>query len=363
MVEHIQIKGIPPKIQYLSDGETLAYEFPFAIFEADNLEVYLGEELQPSTAYTVSGSGSTDGGSVTFQTAPEKDTVITLVRALEIRRTTDFQEGGALRASALNYELDYQTACQQQIADHLNRALVLPPYALNTDITLTLPFPAAGKAIVWNTAGTNLENSTIEVNALESTLKSYMETAKKAAEDADASAKEAAEHTDEAVAQAEEAIQKASAASVNAANASSEAAAASALATSASASVEAALQQLDEALKDIPSGSNVPALGTNGLYAKTQIDGPQWSREYFADPEKTQRLFCAQGGFVESNADAVVLNVPFSNTSYTVQIGIRNWSGTQTAWHSQYSFNEPTTTGFEFGMPSAMERTWIAFGV
>ncbi len=363
MVEHIQIQGIPPKIQYVADGETLTYEFPFAIFEADNLQVYFNDELQASTSYTLSGSGMTNGGSITFQTPPPQETILTLVRALEIKRTTDFQEGGALRASALNYELDYQTACQQQIADNLNRALVLPPYAVDTDITLTLPLPVAGKAIVWNATGTNLENSTIEVNALESTLKTYVENAQQAANEASESAQEAAEATDTAIAQAQAAMQQAAEASTNAANASAAAASASALATSASESVQEALDRLDQALEELPDATNVPALGTNGLYATTQIDGDRWSREYFSDSAKTQRVFCAQGGYVEGNADSVVLNVPFSNTQYTVQIGVRNWSGTQTAWHSQYAFINPTTTGFEFGLASAMERTWIAFGV
>jgi hypothetical protein len=54
--------------------------------------------------------------------------------------------------------------------------MVLPPYAVDTDVDLTLPSPQAGKAIVWNSDGTNLENSNVAVNELEETLRGYKET-------------------------------------------------------------------------------------------------------------------------------------------------------------------------------------------
>ena len=173
MTTHINIKSIPPRIRYESDGKMTTYTFPFAIFKVEDLKVYFDTALQQLSSYTVSGAGETNGGSVTLSTVPAAGTIITLARELAIERTTDFQEGSALRADTLHHELDYQIACQQQIADNLNRSMVLPPYAAETNINLTLPLPAAGKAIVWNAQGTNLENSNIEINAYEETLRTY----------------------------------------------------------------------------------------------------------------------------------------------------------------------------------------------
>jgi len=181
MENHIKIHGISPRIQYVADGSSTIFEFPFAIFKNENLEVYIGEALQNANTYTVSGAGNSNGGSIAFLSAPAAGSIITLFRNLSIERTTDFQEGGALRANALNYELDYQIACQQQIAENMNRAMMFPPYATNTNVNLTLPTPSAGKAIVWNSDGTNLENSTVEVNAMESTLLGYKTSAENAA--------------------------------------------------------------------------------------------------------------------------------------------------------------------------------------
>ncbi len=209
MTNHIKIYGVVPRKQYVADGNTTTYEFPFAIFSADDLEVYLNETKQSSSLYTVTGIRNSDGGSVTFTTAPTNNTIITIVRNLSIERTSDFQEGGALRADTLNDELDYQIACQQQLADNLNRSMVLPPYAADNNLSLTLPSPSAGKAIIWNTSGTNLENSTIAVNELESTLKSYKETAQSAASTATTKANIAADKATIATTQAQTATTQA----------------------------------------------------------------------------------------------------------------------------------------------------------
>ena len=166
MTDHVKIYGIKPRIQYTADGTLTVYEFPFAIFHTSDIDVYFGDVLQDTSTYTVSEARHSDGGSVTFESAPASGTIITIVRNLSIERTSDFQEGSTLRAKVLNDELDYQIACQQQIAENLNRSMVLPPYAADSGLDLTLPTPSAGKAIIWNSDGTNLENSEVEINAI-----------------------------------------------------------------------------------------------------------------------------------------------------------------------------------------------------
>lgn len=209
MTSHVKVHGIVPRIQYLADGTLTEYEFPFVIFKTSDIDVYFGDSKQDISTYSVSDARRSDGGSVIFNAPPAKGIVITIVRNLSIERTTDFQEGGALRANVLNDELDYQIACQQQIADSLNRSMVLPPYASDINVDLTLPIPSAGKAIVWNSAGTNLENSAVEVNALESTLKGYKESAESSATIASQQASVASDKADIASIEARIATEKA----------------------------------------------------------------------------------------------------------------------------------------------------------
>ena len=202
MTSHVQVRAIPPRIKYVANGTMMEYEFPFVIFKTSDIDVYFNDKLQEKSTYTVSTIPDTEGGSIIFETPPINGTVITIFRNLSIERTTDFQEGGTLRAKVLNDEFDYQIACQQQIADSLNRSMVLPPYATDTDVDLTLPIPSAGKAIVWNKDGTNLENSEIQINEISRELNETLALVTEQASIASTAVQTVTEQTQNAIAQA-----------------------------------------------------------------------------------------------------------------------------------------------------------------
>ena len=79
MTNHVKIQGVTPRIQYTADGTTTDYEFPFAIFSSDDIDVYLDDALQSTTTYSVTGIRHSDGGTITFTTAPNIDTIITKI--------------------------------------------------------------------------------------------------------------------------------------------------------------------------------------------------------------------------------------------------------------------------------------------
>lgn len=177
MSEHIQIQNVIPRIQYIGDGEKTTFEIPFAFFKESDIRVYLDDMI--STDFSVNQDDKTS--SVVFHTPPENGITITLQRNLSFERVSDFQEGGTLRANVLNDELDYQMACIQQIADEINRSMVLPPYATHTDVDMTLPFPKAGRAIVWTADGKALENSEISLNQVTTELNEKIQIAQEKA--------------------------------------------------------------------------------------------------------------------------------------------------------------------------------------
>ncbi|MBL6934020.1 MAG: hypothetical protein ISR48_01270 [Alphaproteobacteria bacterium] len=138
MSTHITIDDITPRIQYSGDGAQTQFTYPFPIFEDADLEVYEDAALQTiTTHYTVAGAGNSSGGSVTFVTAPANGVVVTLLRDVAIKRTTDFQEGGAFRAKTINDELDRMTAGLQQVETDSGRGLKLS--ATDTATSVTLP--------------------------------------------------------------------------------------------------------------------------------------------------------------------------------------------------------------------------------
>lgn len=164
MTEHIQINDVAPRVQYLADGVQSAFTFPFAIFADTDLEVWLDDALQ-SGGYSVSGAGISTGGTALFAVAPAAGVRVTLRRRLPIRRTTDYQADGLIRAKTLNDEMDYQVAALQQVAEELNRSLRRSATSADT-VDMVLPTPLAGRGLKWNASGTALVNTTNDPDAV-----------------------------------------------------------------------------------------------------------------------------------------------------------------------------------------------------
>ncbi len=152
MPDHIRIGDVRPRVQYVADGALTSFGFPFPVFDAADLAVFLDEAAQRA-GYTVTGAGRSHGGSVDFDAAPPDGVRVTLQRVLAVQRTTDFQEGGAFRAAAINDELDRQTAMIQQVADEAGRALTAAP--TDPAVALSLPPKAAraGRYLAFDAGG------------------------------------------------------------------------------------------------------------------------------------------------------------------------------------------------------------------
>lgn len=175
MTADIKINAITPRIRYVGDGITTTFSYLFPIFQNQDISVYIDDVLQ-TTNYSVNGAGNSNGGEVIFNTAPQKGQIITLLRNLEIKRTSDFQESGAFRAKAINYELDYQVACLQQLDEKINRSVIFPPHS-QVQHSISLPIPQAGKALVWNDDASALCNSVENLGTLETKLLEATNTA------------------------------------------------------------------------------------------------------------------------------------------------------------------------------------------
>lgn len=164
MVEHIQIADVAPRVQYLANGVQIAFTYPFPIFKAEDLEVFLGTQKQ-SAGYSVSGAGLSSGGTVIFPTPPGNGVLVTLRRHLSIQRITDHQADGVIRAKTINDELDFQTAALQQLDDELARCARRPATSGST-ADLSLPDPVAGRALKWSAAGDRIVNSDSDPDTL-----------------------------------------------------------------------------------------------------------------------------------------------------------------------------------------------------
>ena len=159
MTEHIKIGNVTPRIQFIGNGISQHFFYPFAIFMEKDLEVYLND-VKIDSGFTVSGAGSSVGGTVTFSAAPGVGVIVTLRRSLAIQRMTDFQESGDFRAATLNDELDYQTAALQNLA--ADAAMAVRVSQTDQPVSLVLPKKAerAGKILGFD------HNGAVEARAL-----------------------------------------------------------------------------------------------------------------------------------------------------------------------------------------------------
>jgi hypothetical protein len=124
--EHIKINDINPRVQFSADGIAVEFEFLFPAFDLSEIEVYLGDTLQVIDFTVELNIPPLVGGTVTFDNPPGAGTVVTIVRNLPLIRTTDFQESGEFRSKVINDELDYLTACLQQVNNITSRSISLP---------------------------------------------------------------------------------------------------------------------------------------------------------------------------------------------------------------------------------------------
>lgn len=153
----IEAGNIKPRIQFNADGVQKEFQFFFKIYEPENVKVYI-EDAEQTSGYSLSTKEDEQGGVITFDTAPESGKLVTIYRELELKRTTNFKEGGPFRSSNVNSEFDYQLSCLEQLEDSIGRTVTFPQYA-PTNLNINLPMPDAGKSIIWSEDEGRLMNS------------------------------------------------------------------------------------------------------------------------------------------------------------------------------------------------------------
>lgn len=163
MTDHLKICNLPCRTQYICDGERTAFDFTFAVFEPEDIEVWINGAAI-SQGFAVQGVRETDGGRVVFRAPPAAGSRLTLLRQLVIARETDFQHGGILRSDALNDELDRVVAMLQQVDGETARAVRLQ--VSDDDAELRLPVKAnrAGQVLAFDADG-NLTTLTSQLSA------------------------------------------------------------------------------------------------------------------------------------------------------------------------------------------------------
>ncbi len=159
------------KIRYIGNGSTVAFSFPFKIFSAADLEVYRIVQatdvaiLQTlTTHYTVAINAHSDGGTVTFVSAPPSTDDVLIKRTLARTQSTDLPAVSNFPEQSIEDALDKGAMIDAEIDEKLGRSL---KFAETSEFTgVAFPELVAGKFLKANALGTGLEFSNVVITTL-----------------------------------------------------------------------------------------------------------------------------------------------------------------------------------------------------
>lgn len=196
---------------YTGDNSTTAFSTVFSFFESSDIVVTLdGVTKTLDTDYTVLG-GNGAIGTITFNTAPATDVAIIFQRVVAYDQQTDFANFDGNPADVTEKQFDLVVMQTQQLDDETNRSIKIP--VGSSGISTDLPTPAADKALLWNSTGTKIINSTDDFNDIVTDATTQATNALSSASAAASSASSAASSASSAASSASDAAD--SAASIN----------------------------------------------------------------------------------------------------------------------------------------------------
>ena len=146
------------KIQYVGDGVSDIYTYPFRIFQDSDLHVTVDAVDQVlNTDYTVTGAGDLAGGTIIFESGsiPADQSIILINRAVPITQLIDYVDYDRFPAEVHEAGLDKGIIISQQQQEQLDRALLGEPGS-SFDFTYSFGDAAERASKLWSFDETGL---------------------------------------------------------------------------------------------------------------------------------------------------------------------------------------------------------------
>lgn len=161
------VTGATTRNDYTSASGQTVFAYTFEILDQADIKVFKNNTLLTlTTDYTVSGVGSDSGGNVTLTSGAALNDVVSIVLAMSITRTTNYQNAGDFLASDVNGDFDKAYISLNQLQTGLNRSIHLADS--DPSVTMELPLQAdrANNFLKFNSVGqvttSNLDDLTVE---------------------------------------------------------------------------------------------------------------------------------------------------------------------------------------------------------
>jgi len=145
------------RANYTGNNVTVAFSFPYIVYDEGDIKVYLDSVLQ-SSGYTVTGAG-TASVTVTFDTAPATDVAILIKRVVSLVQDTNFENFDGNPADVTEKQFDLVVMMAQELSDGVDRSLKLREDDPTDSIELPLVVDRANKFLAFDSAGDPIASS------------------------------------------------------------------------------------------------------------------------------------------------------------------------------------------------------------
>ena len=156
------ISSTTVKNSYNGDGSTATFTYTFKIFANTDLQVIIRSALGTETVktltthYTVTGAGSSSGGSITFTAGniPSNTETVVLIRNIPQTQAIDYIANDPFPAESHEEGLDRATMAIQQLQEELNRSIKISKTNTMTSTEFTVGAASrAGKILGFDDNG------------------------------------------------------------------------------------------------------------------------------------------------------------------------------------------------------------------
>ena len=251
----------------VANGVTTVYSFPFGMLDPAYSLVILqniatgGQTIKTlNTDYAVTLNSGTEGGTITFNTAPASGNNVIIGRSTPPDQLIPLATSSGFQALTVMNMFDKVTAAMQEVINQAKLFISFPTGSTCTNAQY--PTPVDGMALVWNGTNGNIRNSSTNIDTVISSVQASATNAATSATNAASSASTASAAANNASASATSAT-NAAASSVN--NAST----ATTQASSATTSATAAANSATSAASSATSASNSATSATTSATTAT----------------------------------------------------------------------------------------------